>query len=461
VGGGVAGTIANDPQHGKGLSTGNGRAGTARPPRHAFDQAEYDRLAKELKDRGNVQTAGLERKGAQGDADRVTGSSRPYATVLSPTAPPRMQMENGGPFTPKFKTLQFAAAPFLPRPFEMDGDFEKWKDIPSIDLRLERFDGRGIEGLRVEPSLKMKMAWDGAGLYFMITAIDPNRQFDMPSGAGSFWTGDTTEVWVDMLNSKERRRARGTGQQFWCWPFGSQGDANLCGGEAAVGRDGGLGFYAMGPAQMGRAAKKTDDGYLLEFHIPAERLRDGELVAGKIVGMNVNVETGTKVQYYWSSSKAVETYVRPDTWGDVLLGGADGTLEIPAKLGGEGAATEATETRNAFVIGEPLRLRVTDRDMNLNPRHRDKVAVTVRSARGEPQVAVLEETDPESGTFEGAVRTALALGEPVPATLSVYEGESVTVTYVDQARANGARNADLVYTVRAATPLTTAGNFAQ
>ena len=40
------------------------------------------------------------------------------------------------------------------------------------------------------------------------------------------------------------------------------------------------------------------------------------------------------------------------------------------------------------------------------------------------------------------------MGTPVPATLSVYDGETVTVTYIDQARGNGARNAAVTYHVR-------------
>ena len=87
--------------------------------------------------------------------------------------------------------------------------------------------------------------------------------------------------------------------------------------------------------------------------------------------------------------------------------------------------------------------------MNLNEKVKDKVSVTVRNARGEQEVAILEETGRDTGVFEGSVRTALALGEQVPGVVSVYEGESLTVTYVDQARANGARNAEIVSRIAA------------
>jgi hypothetical protein len=146
-----------------------------------------------------------------------------------------------------------------------------------------------------------------------------------------------------------------------------------------------------------------------------------------------------------------------DKRDDRVHAGSDGKLEIPKKLTGEGTAAESAETLTSFVIGQPLRLRVTDRDMNLNPRGRDKLSVTVRNARAENEVAILEETGVNTGIFEGAVRTGLSIGERVPATVSVYDGESITVTYVDQARANGARNADLIYTVKSASPVTSPG----
>lgn len=58
------------------------------------------------------------------------------------------------------------------------------------------------------------------------------------------------------------------------------------------------------------------------------------------------------------------------------------------------------------------------------------------AGRGESEVAILEETGVSSGILEGSVRTILSIGERIPAALSVVEGETVRVTYVDQARAN-------------------------
>ncbi len=115
----------------------------------------------------------------------------------------------------------------------------------------------------------------------------------------------------------------------------------------------------------------------------------------------------------------------------------------------EAGPVAAKKTVTAFVAGEPLRIRVIDRDMNLNDKVKDKVSVTIRNARGEQEVAILEETGADTGIFEGSIRTALDIGERVPGALSVYEGESLTVAYIDQARANGARNTEIVSKIKA------------
>ncbi len=161
------------------------------------------------------------------------------------------------------------------------------------------------------------------------------------------------------------------------------------------------------------------------------------------------------MNYYWATSKGAVTFAHPNTWGDVLLAGSDGDIQVvDAKTGLTLASSSADASKaaarkpTALVVGEPLRLRVTDRDMSVPGGVRGKVQVTVRTRHGKPQTAVLEETAPGSGVFEGAVKTALALDEEMPGTLSLYEGDLVDISYHDQARANGARNAEVRFQVR-------------
>lgn len=423
-----------------------------------WDDEKYQKLLAALKDRDNKLATGaaLTRVGATGNASELEedqGYVRP-AKVVIPTTLPTQKAENDQPYTPTFKSLGFIAVPYLTQPMKIDGNFDDWKDVPAVYLKPERWDGKNLEGLQIAEQVPVKFAWDKHGLYFMLDMDDPDRSMKAASRQ-SFWHGDTLEIFMDTMNTKEHVRARGAGQQFWVWPAGSAEDATLPGGESYVEQFAPHRYVPFQSKQMPLAVEKTAKGYRLECRINTEFVRDADLIPGKILGLNFTVETGTRVHYYWSASKAAGTYNRPDTWGDVLLGGSDGKLEIPEQLADEtGGKGDPTKTTSSIVVGQPLRLRVSDGDMNLNDRLEDKVMVTVANpANGDSQVAILKETGADTGIFEGAIRTALDIGEKVPGVVSVFDGQKLRVTYVDQARANGARDAKVALDVKAASPV--------
>ena len=363
--------------------SGSGRAsGFGGPSGHLrMDQKKLDELAKLSKERGKVTGTTLPVQGVAGNTSRVeTSSASVVAAVLGPSTPPQMQVKDGDPFQPAFKTIRFTSIPYLNSKFTIDGNFDKWKTIPAFDLLPEKFDGTHLAGLRVEQKLSAKMAWDRTGLYFYVNVIDPNQHLDMPSGPTSFWVGDVEEVWIDMLNSKERFRALGVGQQFWCWPFGTSGDPTLTGGESVMDRVG-WHAYPMGPAGMLRAAK------------------DRRWIRSRIRNPR---RTPQGRRAHRRQDHRHESQRRDRLTTAILLGQQQGRGDLcPARHLGRrharrfrrhaGNPREAhrrrhrrrgpRNARNSFIIGEPFRLRVTDRDMNLNPDYRDKIAVTVRNER--------------------------------------------------------------------------------
>ena len=120
---------------------------------------------------------------------------------------------------------------------------------------------------------------------------------------------------------------------------------------------------------------------------------------------------------------------------------------------------------NAIRIGEPLRMRVTDADMNLSDAARDRVAVTVSTRRGGRRSIVLEETGDATGVFEGALPTTLDTGDAPagPATgtpsgpLPLLDGDAVEITYTDQCRPDGARDVPVKLTLPTAAAVTRVG----
>ena len=424
--------------------------------RHLFDKKAYDETTAVLQNRDKLAAQGqsYDRQGAGGDksqGERQEEILRP-ASVIAPKNNSKPAVKNEEPYQPTFKSILFAAIPYAPAGFQLDGDLSDWKDIPSLELKPET-DDRSKDvplGTKVVEILKCKAAWDNTGFYFAFDVPDADDKIRLMKPS-LFWEGDGVEIWIDGMNTKEKQRSRSIGQQFWVLPFGSEGNPDQTGGEAIKELRGGYQQKFFGADKIQRSARKTDQGWILECKIPIERIANLDLTAGRIIGLNICVLTGTKTYYYWSCSKRVETYARPDTWGDVLLSGSDAKVEMPERLSSEPRAASngsAVKSAACLIAGEPLRLRVIDPDMNLSDERLDKVSVSVRTGHGERQVAILQETGPRSGIFEGSLRTALSMGDPVPGTLSVYEGEKIEIVYIDQARANGARNAEVRQTVR-------------
>jgi hypothetical protein len=366
----------------------------------------------------------------------VSQAERTVATVparsIGPAHTPLPTLSQAGPFTPTFPSIAFASAPCLPQDFTLDGTAEKWTGVPVITLNREWGNDASVQ--------TMQVGWRADGLYLRFVVIDPDRRITKASAA-NFWESDTIETWVDCQNAKVTHRSRHTGQQFWVWPSGATDQPAVTGGEARIEKRGGqVEVSAFTSEQLPRVTTLTPTGWTVEFRLSPAILIDAELGPGRIIGLNAYVTTMAGTNWYWSAGKKANTWYQPDTWGDLLLAGSDGVLEL----------SDATAP---LVVGRPLRLRVRDSDMDLAPDHADRVMVTLRPSHGSEQIAILEETGPATGVFEGAVSTALALDDDQPGMLALYAGERIDVIYTDQARSNGARNAEVRLSSTVSSPV--------
>jgi hypothetical protein len=213
-------------------------------------------------------------------------------------------------------------------------------------------------------------------------------------------------------------------------------------------------YVPLGADVIKTASKKTDAGWTIEVFVPASKFRMLDLQPGRILGMNFSICTGTDLYYYWAGTTKVATARRPDTWGDVLLAGSAGRLECLDKLTAELSAGESARAVNAVRIGQPLRIRVTDADMNLSDMVRDRVAVTVAARRGGRQTVVLEETTNTSGIFEGTLPTTLDTGSDAQGVLPLLDGDQIDIVYIDQSRPDGSRDVPVKLTLPTASAVT-------
>jgi hypothetical protein len=425
-------------------SRGKGRGNHGRAAK--FHGAEHAKLTAGIHDRDAEAAHGSDwnTAGAEGETSQAEASESiiKAATVLLPPEkkdPVAGKAADAEPYKPAFKTINFAAVSYALKPITIDGDLSEWTDIHALELQKN---GSAPPGMTAAEKQTVKVAWDHSGFYLAYDIADVDKSI-AKANADEFWNADGVEIFFDAPNSKDRLRGSAWTQQLWVWPFGSQADEAKTGGEAV--KDDPTRGWTMRTytaKELQRAAVKTEAGWRMEVHVPEKLVHKLELKAGRILGFNLSVSTGTTLDYYWAGSADVTTSERPDTWGDMLLAGSDGKLEAPEKFTRDVKASEAAKTVRGLIIGQPLRLRVTDADMNLAADKPDKLSLSVKSS-DDYELVVLEETEPASGIFEGAISTALSLGEAVDKSLSLYEGETVDVTYVDQARADGSRKVEV------------------
>jgi hypothetical protein len=460
---GGPGGIAGLRQHALSRGPGNGRGhGNGM---YYFNKEEHAKLTEGIRDRDQAAAQGevFERKGAEGEVSTAESikDRLSYGLVLVPPVPtgdvagvPAQK----DPYKPKFATKYFAAIPFLREPLKIDGDMAKWKDIPAVPMHKQLDGGAGSLKI-VEPQFA-KMAWDNTGLYFCYDVKDADNQITKTK-PGTFWEADAVEIFFDARNTKDKERGSKWTQQFWVWPFGMAGDDAIVGGEAVFDEKGNLTEPLFKSDRVQRVANKTADGWTMEVHLPFDMCKNFSAQPGRIIGVNLSICTGTPLYYYWAGTSAVRTSEHPDTWGDLLLAGCDGKLEVVDKLSTELKAGETSKPSATLAIGDPLKIRITDADMNLSDKRRDKLAVTVKArGSGEVKVVTLEETGEKTGIFEGAIRTNLNLGDTDPKTLALFEGEAVDVIYLDQARANGARNVEVKLTLKSSAGVYTMASTA-
>ncbi|MGH8772033.1 MAG: hypothetical protein ACREV2_12780, partial [Burkholderiales bacterium] len=87
----------------------------------------------------------------------------------------------------------------------------------------------------------------------------------------------------------------------------------------------------------------------------------------------------------------------------------------------------------AYGTGEPIFIRVTDFDQNLNPSVLDTIVITVTSAIGDSELLRLTETGVSTGVFTGYIQSTNAATVVNDCRLSVAKDQSISTAYNDPA----------------------------
>lgn len=364
-----------------------------------------------------------------------TGNTPPLTFLAGAAAAEETPKQRNLPFRPTVNRL-VGIPMVLSTAITIDGKLDDWKDLPRLAVRPV-VQGSKIGTVKTDEQ-RVWVAYSVDGLLIAADVDDTSGKLEDHIAWSVYWANDAIEVFVDTLNTKTPKRGEPHTHQFVVYPLGHKDEPDIGGYENFAPEVGAWQRVPIPGNVLRRAGQKRDRGWTVEMLIPHSHLRGGKLVAGRTIGFNLRIDNGNDLYWYFTHTPKLATNYHPESWGDALLLGTDGLIEL---------ISESGETRSAIVPGQPLRVRVRDIDADADSAKVERTFITVRTDSGELENILLEETNANSGVFEGSIATRLNTGDSVTGVLSVFEGEGATIEYLDRVRAYGERDVRVKKTV--------------
>jgi hypothetical protein len=214
-------------------------------------------------------------------------------------------------------TTLLTTAPIVPREWtmpradslKMDGDLADWPASARLPAWM-----LGPDGDR-EPS-RLYAAYSPAGLHVAVEVVDSRADVPDPKG---FWAGDCLEVLIDTrADSAVRKAYAPTDHQFWFCPLVKEGRVYT--GQWK--RNSEIPATRFNIPGILSASRKTADGYVMEFLLPAAEMQGFRAGKGTTIGLNLNLTVfGRRAnrELFWPGRKSDTVMEQPWNWGRVIL----------------------------------------------------------------------------------------------------------------------------------------------
>ena len=463
-----AGLVSSLPSRGGDART----QGLTKRRAHGFNRDLYEKFVKDLRERTNPSTAqtappvpaGLDTTAEPSDIPEpavvyvpkteaeteatADGRSAEAGDAGKADKPAKPQPAVREPAKPTFPSPAYSYAPFQAIPLKIDGDLADWGATSyPITMRWT------TDNQEISDGPTAWIRWSNEGVYLAYTIQDPTgiQRTDIP------WSGDCAEFWLDTDNARKKRMKETPSAQQLCFiPFGTATDPALTFCEIARGFRGtqhGQRVFDTDHTRGMAAAKEIAGGYQVEAFVRKQALAKPVLLPGMWVAVNISLNSGVQGQsgreVQWSASKSIETWDRPDTWGDVQLLGADAAIRILSRIKESEPAPLAH-----LVVGQSFTVEVTDADLNIDAKHEDRVAITVEvPKRNEPVLAVLKETGPDTGIFRCSLATRSTEDDPDSNVVRVRPGDIINASYQDVRAACGETDRVVIAQLPVAIPV--------
>jgi len=167
-----------------------------------------------------------------------------------------------------------------------------------------------------EANAEVYLAWSERGLTGAVKVGDSRL---IAADPRSFWNGDCMEIFVDTTDRKTHRGYEFGDHQFWLVPQVDEGRVYV--GRWKRAKEIAKTQYDI--EGVASAAKRSGDGYVMEFVIPASALQKYAPRAGGRIGLNLNITVkGSRYarEVFWPRTKADwPTANWPKMWASMQL----------------------------------------------------------------------------------------------------------------------------------------------
>ncbi|MEO1235407.1 MAG: sugar-binding protein [Planctomycetota bacterium] len=189
----------------------------------------------------------------------------------------------------------------------MDGELDEWSAAHRLPDWMLGSDA-------VAPGAVVYAGWDTRGLTLAMRVAGSEREVGDPK---SFWAGDAMELFVDTSNTKSNRRFGQGDHQFWFVPLTD--DGRVYAGRWK--RHGEIEATRYDLPGIASSAHATDDGYVMEFLLPAEHIEGYRAEAGQALGVNLLLAVKGEERnrsVFWPTAKR-NGAGNPANWGSLIL----------------------------------------------------------------------------------------------------------------------------------------------
>lgn len=326
----------------------------------------------------------------------------------------------------------YARIPYQPHELKIDGDLSEWGELDN-PVQMQYASDNGHD--KLTNGVKLYMRWNESGFYFAYKSDNTNR-INLPDEIEDDYDratydvtqdkcdGDTFEFWIDQADNQEPTAWESTFIRLFTFsPFAAPGLY--------------IDYFRQYEHRQIEdnyhvriTNRQTPTGYIVEAFLSKDVLpKNVALHPKKQFVCNFSINQGSDWGPYssqWSASRAIDSRVRPNTWGCIELMGYKPEIEVK-DYNQEGPGGKGSE----FIFpGQAVKIYIKDPERIFDSSSREIIPAYVGIIGNDNKKKInLIETEKGSGLFYASINTKSFENSTMADALLVRPGDILFVEY--------------------------------